>query len=153
MSGPEALLTNTLRPPNVRSARVIKSRTCCSTRTSHAQKAARPPTLSIWRTVSRPPDSLISDTTRYAPSRANRREIARPDPSAPAPVTITVLARTSIGSGEDTMEEGSMKFLRFLAAVGALACALAQAPKSAPSRKPQIEEVRATGCVRIAPDG
>jgi len=46
-----------------------------------------------------------------------------------------------------------MKSLRFLAAAGALASALAQAPKSPPNRKPQIEEVRATGCVRIARDG
>ncbi len=45
-----------------------------------------------------------------------------------------------------------MKSLRFLAA-GALASALAQAPKSPPNRKLQIEEVRATGCVRIAPNG
>lgn len=46
-----------------------------------------------------------------------------------------------------------MNFIRCLAAAGALASALAQAPKSPPRRKPQIEEVRATGCVRIAPDG
>ena len=46
-----------------------------------------------------------------------------------------------------------MKFLRFLTAAGALASALAQAPKKPPVRKPQTEEVRATGCVRIAPDG
>jgi hypothetical protein len=46
-----------------------------------------------------------------------------------------------------------MKFLRFLTCAGALASALAQAPKTPPRRKPQIEEVRATGCVRIARDG
>jgi len=46
-----------------------------------------------------------------------------------------------------------MRSLRFLAAGGALATTLAQAPKSPPNRKPQIEEVRATGCVRIAPNG
>ena len=46
-----------------------------------------------------------------------------------------------------------MQFFRFLAAAGALSWAFAQAPKSPPGRKSQIEEVRATGCVRIAPDG
>ena len=51
------------------------------------------------------------------------------------------------------MEEAPMKFPRFLIAGIALASTLAQAPKKAPSRKPQIDEVRATGCVRIARDG
>ncbi|HEV2446169.1 MAG TPA: hypothetical protein VGS58_09615 [Candidatus Sulfopaludibacter sp.] len=46
-----------------------------------------------------------------------------------------------------------MKLLGFLAAAGPLASALAQAPQKPPGRKPLIEEVRATGCVRIARDG
>ena len=46
-----------------------------------------------------------------------------------------------------------MKFFRWLAAAGVLTCVSAQSPKTPPSRKPQIEEVRATGCVRIARDG
>jgi hypothetical protein len=44
-----------------------------------------------------------------------------------------------------------MKFLRISLALGALTLALAQAPKD--SRKPQVREVRATGCVRILRDG
>jgi len=47
------------------------------------------------------------------------------------------------------MKEGPMKLLRLLAAAGVLTCVWAQSP----SRKPQIEEVRATGCVRVARDG
>ena len=46
-----------------------------------------------------------------------------------------------------------MKSLRFFAAAAALVSAFAQAPKTPPSKKPQIAEVRATGCVRIARDG
>ncbi len=44
-----------------------------------------------------------------------------------------------------------MKLLPFL--VVATMLALGQSRKAPPDRKPQIEEVRATGCVRIARDG
>jgi hypothetical protein len=48
-----------------------------------------------------------------------------------------------------------MKFLRISTAVFAFSLALAQTPpaKTPKDRKPQIREVRATGCVRIARDG
>ncbi|HLG97099.1 MAG TPA: hypothetical protein VKX49_12370 [Bryobacteraceae bacterium] len=46
-----------------------------------------------------------------------------------------------------------MQFSRFLAASIVLASALAQTPKKSPGRTPRIQEVRATGCVRIARDG
>ncbi len=44
-----------------------------------------------------------------------------------------------------------MKFLRISLAICAFTLALAQTPKD--SRKPQIRQVRATGCVRVARDG
>ena len=46
-----------------------------------------------------------------------------------------------------------MKAFRSLALAGTLACTFAQSAKNPPPRKPQIEELRATGCVRIARDG
>lgn len=46
-----------------------------------------------------------------------------------------------------------MKLLRLLVFAGMLASALGQSRKAPPARKPQIDEVRATGCVRIARDG
>src|SRR6516225_8618758 len=42
--------------------------------------------------VSCPPDSLISLTTTSAPSRANRRAVARPVPLPPDPVMIATLS-------------------------------------------------------------
>lgn len=51
------------------------------------------------------------------------------------------------------MKEESMRLFPYLAALCVLASALAQSRKAPPTRKPQIDEVRATGCVQIAPDG
>src|SRR5262249_25132815 len=86
--GADALLTSTVTPPNVASANEIRSRTSESFRTSARKKAARPPPCSIKRTVSWPPDSLMSETTTAEPRVAKRTAIARPQPVPPALVTI-----------------------------------------------------------------
>jgi hypothetical protein len=46
-----------------------------------------------------------------------------------------------------------MKLAPILATVAAATIVFAQSPKTPPSRKSRIEEVRATGCVKIARDG
>ncbi|MBZ5609390.1 MAG: hypothetical protein LAP38_14090 [Acidobacteriia bacterium] len=46
-----------------------------------------------------------------------------------------------------------MKFTRILLSTGVFAAALAQAPKPAPKRKPQIREVKATGCIQKLRNG
>ena len=46
-----------------------------------------------------------------------------------------------------------MKLAPILATIAAAAIVFAQTPKTPPTRKAKIEEVRATGCVRIARDG
>ncbi|HYL36374.1 MAG TPA: hypothetical protein VEV17_10715 [Bryobacteraceae bacterium] len=46
-----------------------------------------------------------------------------------------------------------MKWSRMLLATAAIAAALAQNNKPAPKPKPQVGEIRATGCVRLAQNG
>jgi hypothetical protein len=55
------------KPPNVFSAKSIRPRTCSLRPTSAGWNAARPPALSISRTVSCLPGSSISHTTTQAP--------------------------------------------------------------------------------------
>src|ERR1700687_417127 len=55
---------------------------------SACRGSARPPSSWIRATVAAIPDSEISETHHAAPSRANRRAIAWPQPPLPAPVTI-----------------------------------------------------------------
>src|SRR5262249_20282971 len=90
--GADALLIRMDSAPNALTADSISRRTCASSRTSARQKIARPPADSMRWTVSRPPGSLVSDTTTAQPSCARRLAIARPQPVPPAPVTMAVMA-------------------------------------------------------------
>src|ERR1700730_3488401 len=90
-----ALLCRMSKRPKVDIAVSIMCRACSASVTSTRIAAARPPALSIIRTVSRAPASLRSAASTEAPSAARRTAVARPIPDPP-PVMTAVLPLMSI---------------------------------------------------------
>src|SRR5262249_61912223 len=79
------------RPPKVSSADATRAPTSPGRETLQWRKAALPPLSVIRRTVSLPPESLMSETSTQKPSEARRTASAPPEHSPPEPVTIANL--------------------------------------------------------------
>jgi len=89
-----ALLSRMSTLPKVSSASFTIAAQSSSFDTSWRMATAWPPASWISFAVSCAPASLISPTTRLAPSRASNCAVTRPMPELPAPVMIATLPAT-----------------------------------------------------------